>query len=53
MCACVLERDGFSLHSRQSDLSDRGEVAHGVQCVLGEVGDCAEVGVQKTPRNLQ
>lgn len=45
--------DGFNLHVGQSDLSDGGEVADGVQRVLGEVGDRAEVGVQQTPRNVQ
>lgn len=44
---------GFNLHVGQRDLSDRGQVADGVQRVLGEVGDCAEVGVQQTPRNVQ
>lgn len=39
-------RDGFNLHVGQSDLSDRGEVADGVQRVLGEVGCRAKVGVQ-------
>lgn len=49
MCVC----DKFILHVRQGDLSDRGEVAQGVQCVLGEVRHYAQVCVQETPRDFQ
>lgn len=43
----------FILHMGQGDLSDRGETFQGVQCVLGEVGNCAEVCVQQTARDFQ
>lgn len=36
----------------QGDLSDRWEIFQGVQCVLGEVGNCAEVRVQHTARDF-
>lgn len=49
VCVCL----EFSLHSGQGDLSDRWEVAQGVQCVLGEVWHCAKVCVQQTPRDFQ
>lgn len=45
--------DGFNLHIGQGDLSDRRKIAQSVQCVLGEVGHCAKVCVQQTPRYLQ
>lgn len=45
--------DEFCLHIGQGDLSDRGEVAQGMQCVLGEVGHCAKVSVKQTPRDIQ
>ena len=52
VCVCVCEYE-FCLHIGQGNLSDRGEVAQGVQCVLGEVGHCAKVSVQQTPRDMQ
>lgn len=45
MC-CVAVWLEFGLHMGQGDLSDRWEIFQGVQCVLGEVGNCAEVCVQ-------
>lgn len=51
--ACVNVCHDFNLHIGQGDLSNTGEFAQGVQCVLGEVGHCAKVCVQQTPRDLQ
>lgn len=52
MCVLVCVCDGFSSHVGQGDLGDRRQAAQGVQRVLGEVGHCAEVGVQQTPWDL-